>query len=512
MFIRPNGGGRIELHQVPLITSAAMNLEQLQRCYSENELLSIRDLCHSDLNCGAFIVYLTILVDEKRLNEQIIRKINLDLSVNYDHGHAQKSILETLYSLGDVQVLTDITEVVSHVADANFVIFMDGHAEGYAMSLPGYETRPIGEPQLELNVRGPREAFSDDLQINLGMVFRRMKSPNLKAKLVHIGQESQTKVAILYLANVVDSGVLDEIMRRIDAIEINTLVDSTQIEELIQDSTFSPFPQILDTERPDRVITAVNRGKIVIMMDGSPNALIAPSTFFEMLHPSEDLYERFYFANFMRTIRLITLFISLMGPSLYIALTTFHLEMIPTPLMMTFLTAKAGIPFPTFIEAIIMELSFEVLREANLRLPRVVGQSVSIVGALIIGEAAVQSGIVSRPMVIVVAMTGIASFTIPSFSTGISFRILRFPLMFLAANQGMFGVSVGLFLIVYHLCSLRSCGVLFLDPLGSDNMKKVLKEIILFPVKFRKAASRQEIQLNYTSKCATNNTPRKEWD
>lgn len=154
--------------------------------------------------------------------------------------------------------------------------------------------------------------------------------------------------------------------------------------------------------------------------------------------------------------------------------------------MMTFLSSKAGIPFPTFIEAIIMELSFEILREASLRLPRVVGQSVSIVGALIIGEAAVQSGIVSRPMVIVVAMTGIASFTVPYFSTGISFRILRFPLMILAANQGMFGVSVGLFLIIYHLCSLRSCGVLFLDPLGSDSWKNVLKEIILFQLSLEK--------------------------
>jgi hypothetical protein len=500
------------LNQVPVTSSAAMNLEKLQQCYSENELLIVRNLIHSDLNCGAFIVYLTILVDEKRLNEQIIRKINLDLSANKDQGHVQKTILDTLYSLGDVQVLTDMNEVVSHVADANFVIFMDGHSEGYAMSLPGYETRPIGEPQLELNVRGPREGFSDDLQINLGMVFRRMKSSNLKAKLVHLGQESQTKVMILYLANVVNSDVLSELMRRIDAIEIKTLVDSTQIEELIQDSTFSPFPQILDTERPDRVVTAVNRGKIVIMMDGSPNALIAPSTFFEMLHPSEDLYERFYFANLMRVIRLITLFISLMGPSLYIALTTFHLEMIPTPLMMTFLSSKAGIPFPTFIEAIIMEVSFEVLREASLRLPRVVGQSVSIVGALIIGEAAVQSGIVSRPMVIVVAMTGIASFTVPYFSTGISFRILRFPLMILAANQGMFGVSVGLFLIIYHLCSLRSCGVLFLDPLGSDKWKNVLKEIILFPVKFRKASSRQEVRMGEASKRPTNYMTGKEWD
>ncbi|KRF31635.1 spore germination protein [Paenibacillus sp. Soil787] len=499
----------MELAQEPISTSAVLNLERIKERYTENELLIIRDLCHTDSNCGAFIVYLTILVDEKRLNQQIIRKINVDL-LQYS-GPVEKTILTSLYSLGDVKVLLDMDEVVSHIADANFVIFIEGNAEVYAMNLPGYETRAVEEPQLELNVRGPREGFTEDLQKNLGMVFRRMKSSNLKAKMYNLGQESQTKVMILYLANRADTEVLKEISRRIESIHLNALVDSTQIEELIQDSNFSPFPQILNTERPDRVITAVNRGKIVIMTDGTPNALIAPSTFFEMLHPSEDLYERFYFANFMRFIRIITLFISLFGPSLYIALTTFHLEMIPTPLMMTFLSAKAGIPFPTFIEALIMEVSFEVLREASLRLPRVVGQSVSIVGALIIGEAAVQSGIVSRPMVIVVAMTGIASFTVPSFSTAISLRILRFPLMFLAALSGMFGLSVGMFLIIFHLCSLRSCGVLFLDPLGSKEWKYILKKVFLLPVKYRNA-SQHAVVLVDSSKSQSDYFPRKEWD
>ncbi|KQX51218.1 MULTISPECIES: spore germination protein [unclassified Paenibacillus] len=499
----------MELAQEPISTSAVLNLERIKERYTENELLIIRDLCHTDSNCGAFIVYLTILVDEKRLNQQIIRKINVDL-LQYS-GPVEKTILTSLYSLGDVKVLLDMDEVVSHIADANFVIFIEGNAEVYAMNLPGYETRAIEEPQLELNVRGPREGFTEDLQKNLGMVFRRMKSSNLKAKMYNLGQESQTKVMILYLANRADTEVLKEISRRIESIHLNALVDSTQIEELIQDSNFSPFPQILNTERPDRVITAVNRGKIVIMTDGTPNALIAPSTFFEMLHPSEDLYERFYFANFMRFIRIITLLISLFGPSLYIALTTFHLEMIPTPLMMTFLSAKAGIPFPTFIEALIMEVSFEALREASLRLPRVVGQSVSIVGALIIGEAAVQSGIVSRPMVIVVAMTGIASFTVPSFSTAISLRILRFPLMFLAALSGMFGLSVGMFLIIFHLCSLRSCGVLFLDPLGSKGWKYILKKVFLLPVNYRNA-SQHAVVLVDSSKSQSDYFPRKEWD
>lgn len=205
-----------------------------------------------------------------------------------------------------------------------------------------------------------------------------------------------------------------------------------------------------------------------------------------MLHPSEDLYERFYFANFLRIIRLISLFLSLFGPSLYIALTTFHLEMIPTPLMMTFISSKAGIPFPTFVEALLMETSFELLREASLRLPRAVGQSVSIVGALIIGEAAVQSGIVSRPMVIVVAMTGIASFAIPSFSTAIALRMLRFPVMLFTAYCGVFGLSLSLFILILHLCSLQSFGVPFLAVTndGSSLRSNIMKYVLL-PVRYR---------------------------
>jgi hypothetical protein len=355
------------------------------------------------------------------------------------------------------------------------------------MSLPGYETRPIEEPKIEINVRGPRESFTEDLQKNLTLVYRKLKTPELKSKSYVIGKQSQTKVIIMYLDDKVNVSVLAEVKRRLDSIRLDILIADSQIEEYIQESTFSPFPQILNTERPDRVVTALNRGKVAILTDGTPIALITPSTFFEMLHPSEDLYERFYFANFLRVLRLITLFISLFGPSLYIALTTFHLEMIPTPLMMAFISSKAGIPFPTFVEALIMEVAIEVVREASFRLPRAVGQSVGIVGALIIGEAAVQSGIVSTSMVIVVATTGIASFTIPAFSTAIALRMLRFPLMLLAAYVGVFGISLGMFIIIIHLCSLQFSGVLFLNPIDSDSVKKTLLKFILFPAQYRTA-------------------------
>ncbi|MCM3629102.1 spore germination protein [Paenibacillus glycanilyticus] len=471
------------MSQEPLRTFSNKNLQELKSIYVGNELLLFRTLADKDNINEAVIVYLNSLVDEKRLNQQILRKMNMDLRMN--DGPTGEVLLESLHTLGDVNILTEIDEIENHLADSNFVLFIEGYDEAFGMKLPGFETRAIDEPQIELNIRGPREGFTEDLQKNLGMILRRMKSKNLKAKSFLIGQESQTKVMILYLSDRVDHEVLDELCQRIDSIHLDVLSDSAQIEEWIQDSTFSPFPQILNSERPDRVVTAMNRGKIVIMTDGTPNALITPSTFFEMLHPSEDQFERFYFANFLRIIRLLTLIVSLIGPSFYIAFTTFHLEMIPTPLLMTFLSAKAGIPFPTFIEALIMEVAFEVLREASMRLPRIMGQSVSIVGALIIGEAAVQSGIVSRPMVIVVAMTGIASFTIPSYNTAISLRLLRFPLMFLSALSGMFGLSVGMFIVIFHLCSLRFCGVLFLDPLGSEGYWSAMKKFFLPPVKYK---------------------------
>jgi hypothetical protein len=473
----------MELRKEPISTSVSQNLEKLLQRFSNNEHLVVRNFTGNHGELLASLIYLNVLVDENILNQQIIRKMSEDL-LN-QQGLTDEAITGSLYTLGAFRLIPHLDAAVSMIADAGFIIFVEGCEESYGMVLPGYETRPIEEPKLEINVRGPREGFTENLQTNLGMVYRRLKTSELKSKSYLIGRQSQTNVTILYLGNQVDAAVLEELMRRLDTLDINVLVDSAQIEESIQENTFSPFPQILNTERPDRVVTALNRGKIAILTDGTPIVLIAPASFFEMMHPSEDLYERFYFANFLRLLRLLTLFVSLFGPSLYIALTTFHLEMIPTPLMMAFLSTKAGIPFPSFIEAILMEVSFEVLREASLRLPRAVGQSVSIVGALIIGEAAVQSGIVSRPMVIVVAMTGIASFTIPNFSTAIALRMLRFPLMFLAASTGVFGLSLGLFAIILHLCSLQFCGVPFLDPIKSGSLRNSLKKFILLPVPYR---------------------------
>jgi hypothetical protein len=467
----------------PIDSCVGNALNGLIRRFADNDLLVLRHLDMEEGRPVASFAYLSAIVDEKSLNRELVGTLGDDLQ--HSKGRKDAYYAELMNRLGTANRLSRMEDVVRFITNAGIVLFVEGRSEAYGIALPGYETRPVEEPKLEVNVRGPREGFTEELHKNLGMVYRRLKTPDLKSVPFQIGQQSQTKVTVLYLENRVDESVLAEVKTRLQTVRLNVLIDSAQLEELIQDSTYSPFSQMMNTERPDRVVTALSRGKTAILIDGTPNALIAPSSFTDFLHPSEDLYERFYFANFLRMLRVVTLFISLFGPSLYIALTTFHLEMIPTPLMLAFLSTKAGIPFPTFIEALIMEIAFEVLREASLRLPRVLGQSVSIVGALIIGETAVDAGIVSRPMVIVVAMTGIASFTIPHFSTAISLRMLRFPLMFIAASTGVFGLALGMFTIMLHLCSLKSFGKHYIPLFDGKGWRSILESYILFPVRHR---------------------------
>jgi Bacillus/Clostridium GerA spore germination protein. len=460
-----------------------LSLDKLKELFTNNDSFVVRKLMNNQSVAVASMVYLDILIDEKGLNQYIIPQIVGALPASADKS--DKSLIDTLENLAANKVLHQLDHAVNWIMNAGIIIILPGCTKAYGIQLPGYETRSIDEPKIEINVRGPKESFVEDLHQNLSMVYRKLRTPDLKSESYIIGKQSETKMMLLYLESRVDPKTLELLKKKVEKIQLDLLVANIQIEELIQDNTYSPFPQILDTERPDRVVSLLNRGKIAIVTDGTPIVLAVPSTFFEIMHPSDDLYERFYFANFLRIIRLVCLFVSLFGPSTYIALTTFHLEMIPTPLMMNFISSKANIPFPTFVEAILMETAFEVLREASLRLPRAVGQSVSIVGALIIGEAAVQSGIVSRPMVIVVAMTGIASFAIPSFSTAIAFRLLRFPLILFAAYCGVFGISLCMLLILLHLCSLTSLGKPFLEPVDFQSTKNSLMRYILLPIHYR---------------------------
>ncbi|MNI07569.1 Spore germination protein A1 [compost metagenome] len=292
-----------------------------------------------------------------------------------------------------------------------------------------------------------------------------------------LGRESNTSAVIAYLNDLAMPSLIEEVEKRLKKIDVDAVLESGHIEELIQDDTYSPFPQMQYTERPDVVASALLQGRIAIILDGTPFVLLVPFVFVQVMQTSEDYYERFQIATLLRLLRYLFLFFSLTTPALYVAITTYHQGLLPTTLMLSVAAAREAIPFPAVVEALIMEITFEALREAGIRLPKAVGSAVSILGALVVGQAAVQAGIVSAPMVIVVSITGIASFTIPRFNGAIAVRMLRFPILIIASIFGFYGIFFSLMLLIGHMANLRSFGVPYLSPvapLSSGDMKDVL--------------------------------------
>jgi spore germination protein KA len=347
---------------------------------------------------------------------------------------------------------------------------VDWYTKGFAIGMKGGKDRGVQEATSENTVRGPKEAFAESLRTNTALLRRKINDQNLWFETKKIGSVTKTNVTIAYINGIVNEKVVEEVRRRLDRIEIDGILETGYVEELIQDETYTPFPTIFNTERPD--VTAANllEGRVAIFVNGSPHALLVPSLFIQFFQTAEDYYQRADIVSLLRILRFIGFFIALLGPSLYIAITTFHQEMLPTPLLINIAAQREGVPFPAFIEALMMEITFEILREAGLRMPKTIGQALSIVGTLVIGTAAVDAGIVSAAMVIVVAITAISSFMVSSFNLAISVRMLRFIFMGLAASFGLFGIIVCLIALSIHLCSLRSFGVPYMAPLAPFNL------------------------------------------
>ncbi|MDN5348195.1 MAG: spore germination protein [Clostridia bacterium] len=375
-------------------------------------------------------------------------------------------LMERALPMGDVRLVKSMAEVVEHVLSGDTAIFVDGHSQALVTSTRAFEHRGVEEPITESVVRGPREGFVENLRANTALIRRRLKTPDLKVESFRIGRYSATAVYVIYLSSLADPALIREVRRRLERIDVDGILESAYIEELIEDNPASPFPQIDHTERPDKVAASLLEGRAAILIDNTPFVLLVPAVFVQFIQSSEDYYERFYLASFLRMARFIALNIALILPAVYVAVSTFHQEMLPTSLLIKLAAQREGVPFPAVIEALLLELAFEMLREAGVRLPRPVGQAVSIVGALVIGEAAVNAGLVSAAMVIVVALTGIASFALPYFAMAITIRLLRFVLLVAAGILGFYGIMIVLLVILVHLCALRSFGVPYLSPVS----------------------------------------------
>lgn len=359
---------------------------------------------------------------------------------------------------------------------------MDGEEEVLLMGTDGGEARSISEPESETLIRGPRDGFVESINTNMALIRRDIKDQNLRFKEHIVGKRSNQKLVICYMEGIVNPDLVEEITRRIDSVDIDFIPDSSYIEQWIEDSIFSPFPQIIDTERPDSVSSSIMQGKVGIIVDGTPFALIAPMTFSDSLSSPEDYTQRWLTSSLLRMLRFSAAFVAIFLPGLYVALVSFHPGMIPSTLAYSISASREGVPFPAPFEAILMAITFEILHEAGVRLPNVVGQTIGIVGGLVIGEAAVSAGIVSPIMVVVTALTAIAAFSIPSHSVSLSFRMFRFIVILAGGSLGLYGIVLVYIMITIHLVNLKSIGIPYATPFAPTFFKDLKDVVIRAPI------------------------------
>lgn len=396
------------------------------------------------------------LLDSLLLKRPLVERAGLALGASLERWE------ESGLPMGEIKTAHNVGDVVTALLNGETCLFSEEWGRALLIDTKGWEKRAISEPDTETVIRGPREGYVENLRTNTSLIRRRLRHPNLRIEHLVLGDITNTQVAIVYIKGLANDKLVGEVRRRLKRIKIDGVLESNYLEELIEDAPFSPFPQVGHTERPDRTVANLLEGKVTILTDGTPFALSVPVTISCFMQSPEDYYERWPVALGIRIFRYLSLFISLFLPSLYVAITTFHQEMLPTPLTVSLAMQRERVPYPAVVEALLMQITFEILIEAGVRLPRPLGQAIGIVGALVIGEAAVRAGLISAAMVIVIAATAISSFAVPAFDLAIAVRMLRLPMIFFGAVLGLFGIFAGLLLILIHLASLRSFGVPYL--------------------------------------------------
>ena len=416
----------------------------------------------------AMVVSIQGISDKKLVFESVMQPLMLlsGLSENPPEGNLVDFILEKILPAQEVSKTSNYSEIMDNLQYGSTIIFIDGQTEVLMVDTKGWEHRNIEKPNVEQVVRGPHEAFAEVLRSNVALIRKGLKNNNLITEMHKLGERNRTDCAIMYLNDLANPELVAEVRRRIKSIKVDYLNGSCMLEQMIQDHPLLPTPTILSTERPDRVISYLIEGHVAILVEGSPYALITPATLFSMIHAAEDAYLKWPFGTFLRLVRVVSIFVALLVPGLYVAVVYYHQEMVPTDLLLAIAGARERVPFPALIEILLMEVSFELVREGAIRVPGIIGTTIGIVGALLIGEAAVQANIVSPIIIILVATTGLASFAITNYTLSFTFRLLRFFYIFAAVFAGLFGIGLGLFMQLVVTSHMKSFGVPYLSPIG----------------------------------------------
>lgn len=432
----------------------------------------------------AFILYIDGMVSKESINDFILKPLMLKNIANQYDGKQVVSeavasnilirkvkkfnvveyISDSLLPQNDIEKVDSFDKIANDVASGNCILFVDTVNFAFDIDVKSFETRSIAEPKNEQVILGSQEAFVENLRTNTSMIRRNLCNESLVVESLDVGNKNKTKCAVCYLKNVANADLVAEVKFRLNNIDVDYITSIGELSQLIVDDISTTLPEILLTERVDKAIGNLLQGRVCVICNGNPYVMIMPVTIFDFMSTPEDTSINHIFANLLKVIRGISFFITLLLPGLYIAITTYHGELIPSELLFSIVASRSTVPFVVIVEIGLMELSFEIIREAGVRVPSPLGPTVGIVGALILGQAAVEADIVSPILIIVIAITGITSFSIPDYSLSFHLRIERFIYILLGAFAGFLGIGIGLYLYLVTLCSLKSFGVSYLSP------------------------------------------------
>lgn len=456
------------------------NIEQFKKIFDNDGTIIFREFESKDSSLKCCLVFVDGMVNKEIINENIIQPIFETTSKELD---ANKKLIDMLKNKivvsSTVKSEKNVYELISICLYGDTILLVDGVNEALLIESKGWATRAITEPTSERIVRGPREGFNEAIMTNLTLIRRKIRSSKLKFEFRELGTRTKTKICICYVEGIANKKILEELKRRLNDIEIDGILESGYVEELIKDSPLSPFTTVGNTERPDVVAGNLLEGRIALVVDGTPHVLTLPYIFLQYFQANEDYFNGFIYASINRIIRIFGFFLSTSVPAIYVALTTFHQEMIPTPLLLSISAAREGVPFPTIVEALLMLFAFEVLRESGVRLPKPAGGTISFVGALILGQSAVNARIVSAPIVIVTALTGISNFLVPKMIGALI--VVRLIFLLLSAFLGLYGYIFGVIGLFIHLMSMRSFGVPYMLNIGSLSLQDIKDTAIRAP-------------------------------
>ncbi len=457
----------------PIYSELSMNINEIQRFFHQAPDLVIRRFEFNGKGTKAALVYLDGLTDKLAISNNVLYSL---LQFSFD---PEKELPTTV---GDVEIVHTWNSVESALLDGASALFIDGETKAFLLDTKGWPQRAIEDPQLETSLKGAHQGFVETASQNVALIRRYIPNCELVVKELRVGVRGKSKVFILYLADVVHQEILQELEDRIKKIKLDVIINTGELAELIEDNPYSPFPQFLLTERPDGAASQILQGRIAVILDRSPSVLIAPITFMSFFQSVDDYSTRWIAASFIRMLRFFALMVTLFLPATYVAMISYNFEVIPLQLFISIAESRSMVPFPPIIEALMMEVTIEMMREAGIRLPAPMGQTVGIVGGIVIGQAAVQAGVVSNIMVIIVAATAIASFIIPSYDMGTAIRMLRFPMMLIAALFGLTGIMIGFMTVIAHLICLESLGTPYASPFAPFRFADMKDSFIRLPL------------------------------